>query len=264
MSILCIANFLLTTSYVFLASMIFSQTAIQICRMMRKKIRSRKLKIPRLISAKMKTRSLILPILMRSAVLRVRMIQVVHTTINLFISRIILASKPPSSTQKDLKSKSKESNRGFKTAPDGRLIIEDIEDQVTDSDDDDMTGYKDKAKKKVYDEESDDEKDGPSKKKFALNSYQAGGSGIHRPLAASVKSGRSNHSKSSKISAVSRNPGSEYKSSKSGGDLKKKGKHEPYAYVALSRNSLNRRKRSKGVNQFKGISNKSKGKKGKA
>lgn len=127
-----------------------------------------------------------------------------------------------------------------------------------------MTGYKDKAKTKVYDEASDEEKDGPSKKKLAMNSYQAGGSGIHRPLAASVKSGRSSFSKSSKISAVGKNTGSEYKSSKSGGDLKKKGKHEPYAYVALSRNSLNRRKRSKAANQFKGISNKSKGKKGKS
>ena len=159
----------------------------------------------------------------------------------------------------DEKSKAKDSNRGFKTAPDGRLIIEDIEDQATDSDDDDITGYKDKAKQQVYDEESDDDQDGPSsKKKVALNPYQAGGSGIHRPLAASVKSGVSRYSKASKTSAVSKAPGSEYKASKAGGDIKKKGKHEPYAYVALSRNSLNRRKR-KGGNQFKSISKKSKG-----
>lgn len=170
----------------------------------------------------------------------------------------ILASKPPKSN-KDEKAKGKDSNRGFKTAPDGRLLIEDIEDQDTDSDDDDMTGYKDKAKTQVYDEGSDDEKDGPSKKKVALNPYKAGGSGIHRPLAASVKSGYSSHSKSSKKSNVSRAPGSEYKASKAGGDIKKKGKHEPYAYVALSRNSLNRRKRSKDGNQFKNISKPSKG-----
>lgn len=126
-----------------------------------------------------------------------------------------------------------------------------------------MSGYKDKSKKEVYDEASDDETGGPSKKKVALNPYQAGGSGIHRPLAASVKSGQSRYSKSSKVSAASRAPGSEYKSSKAGGDVKKKGAHEPYAYVALSRNSLNRRKR-KGASQFKNISNKSKGgKKGK-
>ena len=122
-----------------------------------------------------------------------------------------------------------------------------------------MTGFKDKSKKQVYDEESDDgDKEGPSKKKVALSGYQAGGSGIHRPLAASVKSGHSRHSKSSK---VSRAPGSEYKAAKADGDIKRKGKHEPYAYVALTRNSLNRRKRTKMGSQFKNISggNKSKG-----
>jgi ribosomal RNA-processing protein 12 len=121
-----------------------------------------------------------------------------------------------------------------------------------------MSGYKDKSKTEVYDEASDDENAGPSKKKVALNPYKAGGSGIHRPLAASVKSGHSRYSKSSKVSAASRAPGSEYKSSKAGGDVKQKGKHEPYAYVALSRNSLNRRKR-KGGSQFKDISKKTKG-----
>lgn len=136
---------------------------------------------------------------------------------------------------------------------------------MTDSDDDDLSGFKDESKKQVYDEASDEENEGPSKKKLALNAYQAGGSGIHRPLAASVKSGHSRYSKSSKASAVSRNPGSEYKASKAKGDIKKKGKHEPYAYVALTRNSLNRRKRSKMGNQFKSISSKkTKGNKKKA
>lgn len=160
----------------------------------------------------------------------------------------------------------KEENRGFKTAPDGRLIITDIEDDETDSDDDDLTGYQDKAQKKVYDDDSDDAKDegeGPSRKKFAA--YQAGGSGIHRPVAASVKSSWSNVSavsKTSKKSQASRAPGSEYRAKKAGGDLKKKGKVEPYAYVQLSRNALNRRKRKNNANQFNTIVNKSK--KGKA
>jgi len=173
-----------------------------------------------------------------------------------------------------IKKKAKDANRGFKTAPDGRLVIEDIEDQATDSDDDDLSGYKDKAQPKVYEQndDEDDEEDGkagPSKKRMAMNPYQAGGSGIHRPLAASVKSSWSTTSKVSKVSKMSkasRNTvtGSEYKASKAGGDLKKKGKHEPYAYVSLSRNSLNRRKRSKSSGgQFKQITKKSKGKKGK-
>lgn len=180
------------------------------------------------------------------------------------INLSFISATKPLANQKDIKQKNKDSNRGFKSAPDGRLIIEDIEDAATDSDDDDISGYKDGAKKQVYDENSDEEKDGPSSKKIALNPYQAGGTGIHRPLAASVKSGQSNFSKTSKVSKASRAPGSEYKASKAGGDVKKKGKHEPYAYVALSRNSLNRRKRSKAGNQFKSISNKSKGKKRKA
>lgn len=141
------------------------------------------------------------------------------------------------------------------------MIITDIEDDETDSDDDDLTGYKDKTQKKVYEEESenDDDNDGPSKKKFA---YQAGGSGIHRPVAASVKSGWSNVSSYSKKSSASKAPGVEFKAKKAGGDMKKKGKMEPYAYVQLSRNNLNRRKRKNNGNQFKSISNKSK--KGKA
>lgn len=73
----------------------------------------------------------------------------------------------------------KDSNRGFKKAPDGRLIIEDIEDGDTDSDDDDMK-YEDGTQKRIYDEpESDDEAGGPSsKKKFAMNNaYNPGGAG---------------------------------------------------------------------------------------
>jgi ribosomal RNA-processing protein 12 len=96
-----------------------------------------------------------------------------------------------------------------------------------------------------------------------LNPYKAGGSGIHRPLAASVKSGMSNFSKTSRLSKASTKvPGSEFKAKKASGDVKKKGKHEPYAYIQLSRNSLNRRKRKAASNQFKGVTKKNK-KKGK-
>lgn len=131
-----------------------------------------------------------------------------------------------------------------------------------------MTGYKENAKKE-HEESSGDEEDeegGPStKKKIALNPYKAGGSGIHRPLAASVKSGMTNVSKASRISkATTKNPGSEFKAKKAGGDVNKKGKHEPYAYIQLSRNALNRRKRKAAGNQFKNIAKKSKKKARKA
>lgn len=161
--------------------------------------------------------------------------------------------------------KQKDPNRGFKTAPDGRLIITDMEDVDTDSDDDDLTGFKEDAKKE-HEESSGDENEnegGPStKKKIALNPYKTGGSGIHRPLAASVKSGVSIASRISK--ATTKSPGSEYRAKKASGDVKKKGKHEPYAYIQLSRNALNRRKRKSAVNQFKTVSKKAKKKGGKA
>lgn len=172
------------------------------------------------------------------------------------------------SNTQQIKQKVKDPNRGFKTAPDGRLIIKDIEDDETDSDDDDLTGYKENTKDELDGNSSDEdenveeeEKSGPSKKKIALNPYKTGGSGIHRPLAESVKSGVSNYSKMSKASKMTnpgKAPGSEYKAKKAGGDVKKKGKHEPYAYVQLSRNSLNRRKRKAAGSQFKSIANKSK------
>lgn len=83
--------------------------------------------------------------------------------------------------------------------------------------------------------------------------YTTGGTGIHRPMAASVKSG---YSKSSKVSTNTNQTkyGSEYKAKKAGGDLKKKGSTmEPYAYVQLSRNSLNRRRKAKQSGQFNSI-----------
>ncbi|XP_065087189.1 RRP12-like protein [Ochlerotatus camptorhynchus] len=174
--------------------------------------------------------------------------------------------------------KKKDANRGFATASDGRLIIEDIEDYSdSDEDPDENVGFKDKAKKRVYDEEESDsdgdegaeaEADGASSRKrkameaMSMRSgmsassgrYVAGGKGIHRPVAASVKSGYSSKStKSNKSAKTYVSSGTEYKSKKAQGDMLKKGKHEPYAYVPLSRNSLNRRKRAKNAGQFKSI-----------
>lgn len=119
----------------------------------------------------------------------------------------------------------------------------------------------------MYDEEESDsdaergeatgaEADGPSSRKrkameamsmrsgmsASSSRYVAGGKGIHRPVAASVKSGYSSKStKSNKSAKTYASTGTEYKSKKAQGDMLKKGKHEPYAYVPLSRNSLNRR-----------------------
>ncbi|KPI99063.1 RRP12-like protein [Papilio xuthus] len=75
-------------------------------------------------------------------------------------------------------------------------------------------------------------------KASTASKYKAGGKGIHRPLGsgASVTSA-----------------GTEYRSKKAKGDIKKKGKPDPYAYLPLSRNNLNKRKKAITSKQFKGI-----------
>uniref|UniRef100_A0A4W4E172 Ribosomal RNA-processing protein 12-like conserved domain-containing protein n=1 Tax=Electrophorus electricus TaxID=8005 RepID=A0A4W4E172_ELEEL len=63
----------------------------------------------------------------------------------------------------------------------------------------------------------------------------AGGIGIHRPLSGRDESGVN------------------YKSKKGKGDIKKKGKCDPYAYIPLKKAQLNRRKKAKLQGQFKGM-----------
>lgn len=65
--------------------------------------------------------------------------------------------------------------------------------------------------------------------------YQAGGSGIHRPVAKKAM------------------PGAEYKAKKAKGDMKRKGRLEPYAYIPLNRTKFNCRKKVKLQGQFKGL-----------
>ena len=70
--------------------------------------------------------------------------------------------------------------------------------------------------------------------------YQAGGSGIHRAVP----------------SVTGKKPfkvGEEYKARNAKGDVKKKDKPDPYAYVPLQKSSLNRRKKAKFEGQFKGL-----------
>ncbi|CAH1783394.1 unnamed protein product, partial [Owenia fusiformis] len=129
----------------------------------------------------------------------------------------------------------------FKMASDGRMIITEGKDEeeipklkrpkASKMDDiDELIAEMDGAlsrKRKIDDDDSDTEK--PSTK------YKAGGSGIHRPLKTKV------HTK----------PGEDYKAKKAGGDIKKKGKPDPFAYVPLEFTNLNRRKRAKSAGQFK-------------
>lgn len=56
--------------------------------------------------------------------------------------------------------------------------------------------------------------------------FIAGGSGIHRPI---------------KVSKSEKEPGAEYRASKAKGDMTIKGKQTSYAYLPLTRSSLNKR-----------------------
>ncbi|XP_045190399.2 RRP12-like protein [Mercenaria mercenaria] len=155
----------------------------------------------------------------------------------------VMATKP-------VEKKPKKADSGFKTAPDGRLIItESSDDEGGDSEDEDIdellealekgrdTGKIKQTKKRKIEDlgGSDDETSSPPK-------YRAGGSGIHRPL-----------NKQDKPDRKPAQYGSEYKSKKGGGDMKKAGKHDPYAYVPLDFRSLNKRKQAKMKGQFKNL-----------
>ncbi|KFO34874.1 RRP12-like protein isoform X2 [Fukomys damarensis] len=135
----------------------------------------------------------------------------------------------------------KKKDHGFKVSADGRLIIREEEDgdrveedDGTKAEDEEMAdlmedvGIRHRKKRKQQKEAEEEELEMPPQ-------YQAGGSGIHRPVAKRVT------------------PGAEYKSKKAKGDMKKKGQLDPYAYIPLNRTKLNRRKKVKLQGQFKGL-----------
>ncbi|OWA52836.1 RRP12-like protein [Hypsibius exemplaris] len=148
------------------------------------------------------------------------------------------ASQKISST---MPSKSKRKQLDVRVAPDGRIIIDagghDRDDDAA-SLSSRMSGVSlnDKKKGKNRSEDTDGDDDGSF-------GYQAGGSGIHRPLKSSRKE------KPAKKVAT----GAEYRAKKAGGDVKLKGRPDPYAYIPLDLKSSNKRKKAKLVGQFKGF-----------
>ncbi|XP_053548481.1 RRP12-like protein [Bombina bombina] len=127
----------------------------------------------------------------------------------------------------------------FKTSSDGRLIIpdDDAEEKKSKGVDDEMADLMQevgirtkKAQKKRFRDGNDDD-DAVER----TSQYKAGGSGIHRPLFKKPAYGANYKSKSGK------------------GDVKQKGKHDPYAYIPLNKSNLNRRKKAKMQGQFKGM-----------
>lgn len=161
----------------------------------------------------------------------------------------------------DKKKKEKDINRGFKTAVDGRLIIAAPKRgaEMSDSDDDDPKQNVSTKRSLESDSNSSDDEDNrqqiPSRKRkasdlksvassAASSRYVAGGKGIHRSMAtASVKSGATGVSRMSMATTKSASTvyGGDYKAKKAKGDMKKKDKMDPYAYIPLTRNMLNKR-----------------------
>uniref|UniRef100_A0A3Q3MIK7 Ribosomal RNA processing 12 homolog n=1 Tax=Labrus bergylta TaxID=56723 RepID=A0A3Q3MIK7_9LABR len=134
------------------------------------------------------------------------------------VSQRVLATNPA-------RKRSAKVEHGFKVTSDGRLIIRE----------EDEEDVKDKGKRTLSLLSKKDQKRRALKLTISLFFFSAGGSGIHRPLG-----GRPDF-------------GSDYKSKKGKGDVKKTGKLDPYAYIPLKKEQLNRRKRAKMQGQFKGM-----------
>nr|CAG4647640.1 EOG090X00E0 [Moina brachiata]SVE92835.1 EOG090X00E0 [Moina brachiata] len=176
-------------------------------------------------------------------------------------ARKVTATNPLLSRDAVQLEKKKKRETLFATAPDGRLIIDDAavssdsEPEETDNDISQALGdLRVGKKRKQRREEDPDDDEEPSFK------YQAGGVGIHRPIAVprdrkSVKKVTSKErAKMGKQSdEVAKDFGAEYRSGKARGDVKRQGKPDPFAYVTLSRSALNKRKTAKMQGQFKNL-----------
>uniref|UniRef100_A0A674BU55 Ribosomal RNA processing 12 homolog n=1 Tax=Salmo trutta TaxID=8032 RepID=A0A674BU55_SALTR len=143
------------------------------------------------------------------------------------VSQRVLATNP------DMKKRAKVQH-SFKVTSDGRLIIREDNDEGGKTkemkDILEEAGVKSTKKRTFQDGHYDDDMEIEPQLK-----YKAGGSGIHRPLGGS------------------RDLGGDYKAKKGKGDVKRKGKVDPYAYIPLRKAQLNRRKKAKMQGQFKGM-----------
>ena len=155
------------------------------------------------------------------------------------VSKRVTSTKPSKVTATKIK-------HDFKTTSDGRLVInfdeEDEDDgqkrgkkrRKDDDDDDDLADLfaalsnGKKSNKKIAAMENDEDEE------MVESTYKPGGKGIHRANPQeSIQSGQ------------------EYKAKKAKGDVKKQGQQDPYAYIPLDRNVMNKRKKAKLQGTFK-------------
>lgn len=177
-------------------------------------------------------------------------------------SRKITATNPRSEQRTTELKSQRSKDGGFRTAPDGRLIISD---QAFDDDDDEPKPSGD------VDSDTDDTdnetqggkpskllKPGTKRRYDDILSIRSGRSNRSRASTATVGSkyktgGKGIHRNLDSAASVASTLGGDYRPKKAKGDIKKKGKHDPYAYLPLSRTNLNKRKKSVNSKQFKGI-----------
>lgn len=131
--------------------------------------------------------------------------------------------------------KQKDSNT-FEVTSDGKIVIQDLDKPQKGlkrgREDEDLD-----VDQEMIDDDSDD--DMTSKKsvqtfKSKQSGYKTGGKGIHRPV---------------RETGV----GEEYRSDKAKGDMKRKGRPDPYAYIPLNRQFLNKRKKAKMSGRFNNL-----------
>nr|CAG4649918.1 EOG090X00E0 [Sida crystallina] len=181
----------------------------------------------------------------------------------------VSATNPRMDSRSSAVVKRKKTENPFKFAADGRMIIDD-DDSDSDSSEAGSDGALSQAldnlavgrKRKAGGDHSTDVAsiDEPAFK------YQAGGSGIHRPVAAPSEANSRRSSTVKKVTSKAKSKldkaqqeakpvdyGAEYRSSKAKGDVKRKGKPDPFAYVPLSKSVLNKRKKAKMSGQFNGL-----------
>ncbi|XP_059803243.1 RRP12-like protein [Hypanus sabinus] len=147
------------------------------------------------------------------------------------VSQRVLATNPALRKKSNIK-------HDYSVTPDGRLIISEgpRDEQMNDSEDEANEILEEVgAKSKVGQKQRFKSADGDDMQVDC--SYKAGGSGIHRP----------------RPMKKNKDYGAEYRAVKGQGDMKKKGKHDPFAYVPLNKAQLNRRNKAKVSGQFKGL-----------
>ncbi|XP_057307990.1 RRP12-like protein [Hydractinia symbiolongicarpus] len=133
----------------------------------------------------------------------------------------------------------------FSFSSDGKIVVKDEDQEIENNDEaaldvgeKDILGGYDKTPKQIKLGKRKRMEDMPEDENV-FQKYEHGGIGIHRHRDAD--------------DSAKKKLGADYKAKKAGGDMKLKGKPDPYAYIPLDRQKLNKRKKAKLSGQFHGM-----------